>query len=307
MNQKIMNQQISNQQLRNQCIVITGAARGIGAHLARQLALAGARVALVGLEPVLLKELASELGEQHLWVECDVCSIPAMQQAVAQILEKFGRIDVVVANAGIASSGTVATTPTAALLKTVEVNLNGVINTVSQTLPAMTQSQGYYLLVSSAAALKSTPGSSAYSASKSGVDHFANAFRLEVAHKGIEVGVVYPAWVDTDLVKDQQNLDSFNEMLKQLPWPFSVITSVDDCSQAFVEAIESRKRKQYIPKALASIGPIRQVFMSPLWEYLLQKRTRTAIPKAEAEIQARGLSFGSSSVGSQLLKQTDQH
>jgi short-subunit dehydrogenase len=269
--------------------------------------LAGARVALVGLEPVLLKQLASELGEQHLWVECDVCSIPAMQQAVAQILEKFGRIDVVVANAGIASSGTVATTPTAALLKTVEVNLNGVINTVSQTLPAMTQSQGYYLLVSSAAALKSTPGSSAYSASKSGVDHFANAFRLEVAHKGIDVGVVYPAWVDTDLVKDQQNLDSFNEMLKQLPWPFSVITSVDDCSQAFVEAIESRKRKQYIPKALASIGPIRQVFMSPLWEHLLQKRTRTAIPKAEAEIQARGLSFGSSSVGSQLLKQTDQH
>ena len=83
MNQKIMNQQISNQQLRNQCIVITGAARGIGAHLARQLALAGARVALVGLEPVLLKQLASELGEQHLWVECDVCSIPAMQQAVA--------------------------------------------------------------------------------------------------------------------------------------------------------------------------------------------------------------------------------
>lgn len=302
-----------NSLVNRQCIVITGAARGIGAHLARQLALSGARVALLGLEPQLLQSLASELGEQHLWVECDVCSIPAMQNAVDKVLQKFGRIDVVVANAGIASSGTVAVTPTAALLKTVEVNLNGVINTVSQTLPAMTKSQGYYLLVSSAAALKSTPGSSAYSASKSGVDHFANAFRLEVAHKGIDVGVVYPAWVDTDLVKDQQqSLDSFNDMLRQLPWPFNVITSVDDCTQAFVEAIEQRKRKQYIPSALASIGPFRQLFMSPLWEYILKKRTTIAIPKAELEIQARGLSFGTNSVGSQLIEkskiqQDEQH
>lgn len=291
-----------NMNLNQKCVVITGAARGIGASLARQLVVAGARVALIGLEAERLKTLTEELGEKHIWVECDVCDVDAMQKAVESVLQSFGRIDVVVANAGIASTGTVATTPTAALLKTVEVNLGGVINTVSQTLPAIIQSQGYYLLVSSAAALKSTPGSSAYSASKSGVDHFANALRLEVAHKGVDVGVVYPAWVDTDLVRDQQeSLDSFNEMLQQLPWPFSVITPIDECIEAFIEAIEQRKRKQYIPKALQVIGPIRQVFMSPVWEYLLKKRTQTAIPKAEAEIQARGLSFGKHSVGAQLL------
>lgn len=291
-----------NTQLNHKCVVITGAARGIGAHLARQLAAAGARVALLGLEAERLQALAQELGSQHVWIECDVCNINAMQKSIAQIEQAFGTIDIVVANAGIASSGTVATTPTAALLKTVEVNLSGVINTVSHTLPAMTKSRGYYLLVSSAAALKSTPGSSAYSASKSGVDHFANALRLEVAHKGIDVGVVYPAWVETDLVRDQQqSLDSFNEMLKQLPWPFNVITPLDECVDAFVEAIAHRKRKQYIPKALQAIGPIRQVFMSPVWEYLLKKRTKTAIPKAEAEIQARGLSFGKNSVGSALI------
>lgn len=296
-----------HQQLAGQCILITGAARGIGEHLARQLALAGARVALVGLEPERLQQIANELGAKHMWVECDVCSITDMQRAVEQVCKQFNRIDVVVANAGIASSGTVAITPTAALLKTVEVNLSGVINTVSQTLPAITASRGYYLLVSSAAALKSTPGSSAYSASKSGVDHFANAFRLEVAHKGVDVGVVYPAWVETDLVKDQQqSLNSFNDMLKQLPWPFGVISSVEDCIDAFIEAIVLRKRKQYIPKALAAIGPIRQVFMSPLWEHLLKQRVKTALPKAEAEIQARGLSFGSNSVGSELLKKDQQ-
>lgn len=292
--------------LKNKCIFITGAARGIGAETARQLALAGARVALVGLEAGLLQQLATELGEQHLWVECDVSNEQAMQQAVAQVEEKFGRIDVVLANAGIASSGTVAVTPAAALIKTVEVNLIGVINTISYTLPAMTKSRGYYLIVSSAAALKSTPGSAAYSASKSGVDHFANAFRLEVAHKGIDVGVVYPAWVQTDLVKDQQqSLASFNDMLKQLPWPFNVISSIEDCAKAFVEAIEHRSRKQYIPRALAPIGAVRTLFMSPVWEYLLKQRAKTAIPKAEKEILALGQSFGKHSMG-HLLTQKNQ-
>jgi NAD(P)-dependent dehydrogenase (short-subunit alcohol dehydrogenase family) len=284
--------------LRNKRILITGAARGIGAETARQLAAHGAKLALVGLEPKLLEQLAAELGNGHTWILCDVTDQASVKSAVDHCVRVLGGLDVVVANAGIASAGTVAVSPVEALVKTIEVNLIGVIHTVSATLPAITNSKGYYLIVSSAAALKSMPGSSAYAASKMGVDHFANTLRLEVAHKGVDVGVVYPAWIDTDLVRDcQRDLASFNDALKRLPWPFNVMTSVEECADAFVSTIASRRRKTYVPSALAPIGAIRQAFMGPVWEFFVKRQAKTSIPQMEAEVQALGRSFGASSMG----------
>jgi NAD(P)-dependent dehydrogenase (short-subunit alcohol dehydrogenase family) len=289
----------------NKRVLITGAARGIGAETARQLAAQGAKVAVVGLEPELLKALAAELGAGHTWAECDVTDKASLEAAVAKSVAALGGLDAVIANAGIASNGTVAISPVEALVKTVEVNLIGVIQTVSATLPAITQSQGYYLIVSSAAALKSMPGTSAYAASKMGVDHFANAFRLEVAHKGIDVGVVYPAWVDTDIVRDQQrDLASFDAARRKLPWPFNVMTSVEECAAAFVDAVATRRRKSYVPAALAPVGAIRQLFMSPVWEFFVKREAKTAIPRVEKEVQALGRSFGASSVGLTLMKKS---
>lgn len=287
----------------NKRVLITGAARGIGAETARQLAAQGARVAVVGLEPERLKDLAAELGHGHTWAECDVTDKASMEAAVAKSVAALGGLDAVIANAGIASNGTVAISPVEALVKTVEVNLIGVIQTVSATLPAITQSQGYYLIVSSAAALKSMPGTSAYAASKMGVDHFANAFRLEVAHKGVDVGVVYPAWVDTDIVRDQQrDLASFDEARRKLPWPFNVMTSVEECAAAFVDAVATRRRKSYVPRALAPVGAVRQFFMSPVWEFFVKREAKTAIPRVEKEVQALGRSFGASSIGLELMR-----
>src|SRR5215217_1798418 len=201
-------------------VLVTGPARGIGAETARQLAARGARLALVGLEPERLAALAAELGAGHRWFACDVTDQAALERAVAGTVEAFGGIDVVVANAGIASSGTVAVTPAAALARTIEVNLTGVVRTVSATLPHVTARRGYYLLVSSAAALAPFPGISTYAAAKSGVEQFGNVLRLELAHKGVAVGVAHPSWIDTDLVRDaQSDLAGFRELLGKLPGP----------------------------------------------------------------------------------------
>jgi NAD(P)-dependent dehydrogenase (short-subunit alcohol dehydrogenase family) len=278
--------------------LITGPARGIGAETARALAAKGARLSLVGLEPERLSALSAGLGAGHVWFECDVTDQAALDRAVAATVAALGSIDVVIANAGIASNGTVAVTPADALARTIEVNLTGVVRTVSATLPHVERQRGYYLLVSSAAALAPLPGLSAYAASKSGVEQFGNALRLEVAHKGVGVGVAHPCWVDTDLVRDaRQELKSFNEMLRALPWPFNSVTSVETCAAAFVRAVERRRRKVYVPGSLGPLAFFRQFFASPLSEYVTGRHARRIIPQAEREVLALGRSFGLNSMG----------
>ncbi|MDT5295266.1 MAG: hypothetical protein QOJ76_2146 [Acidobacteriota bacterium] len=279
-------------------VLITGPARGIGAETARLLASRGARLSLVGLEPERLAALDAELGAGHVRFECDVTDQRALERAVAGTVDALGGIDVVVANAGIASNGTVAVSPVEALVRTIEVNLIGVVRTVSATLPHVTARRGYYLLVSSAAALAPMPGISTYAASKSAVEQFGNVLRLEVAHKGVAVGVAHPAWIDTDLVRDtRRDLESFNELLGRLPGPFGSLTSANVCAEAFVRAIEQRKRKLYVPRTLAPLAAVRQLFMSSLTDYLLGRHTRRLIPKVEREVLALGRSFGANSMG----------
>jgi len=279
-------------------VLITGPARGIGEETARQLAARGARLSLVGREPERLAALAAELGAGHAWFEADVTDQASLDRAVAGTVEALGGIDVVVANAGVASNGTVAVTPVDALVRVIEVNLIGVVRTVSATLPHVTARRGYVLLVSSAAAIAPMPGISTYAASKSGVEFFGNALRLEVAHKGVSVGIAHPAWIATDMVRDtQRDLESFNKTLKRLPGPFGSMTSVEECAAAFVEGIEKRKRKIYVPKSLAPYAAIRQIFSSPFSERVTGKAASRAIPRLEAEVQALGRSFGEHSVG----------
>lgn len=279
-------------------VLITGAARGIGAETARVLAGRGARLSLVGLEPERLAALAGGLGGGHVWFECDVTDQASLERAAAATAEAQGGIDVVIANAGIASHGTVAVAPVEALARTIEVNLTGVVRTVSATLPHVSARKGYYLLVSSAAAFAALPGMSAYAAAKSGVEQFGNVLRLELAHRGVAVGVAHPAWIDTDLVRDvRRDLRSFEEVLGHLPGPFGKVTSVEECAAAFARAVERRARRVYVPRTLAPLAAARQLLTSALADRLLGRHARRFVPEAEREVLALGRSFGVNSMG----------
>ena len=285
--------------MQDKVVLITGPARGIGAALARTLAARGARLALVGMEPELLAALANELGPRHVWFECDVTDEAALQRAAAGTVQALGGIDVVVTNAGIAGHGTVAVTPPAALARVIEVNLTGTILTVAATMPHVVARKGYFLLISSAAALIAAPGMAAYAASKSGVEQFSNALRLELAHKGVQVGCAHPSWVDTDLVRDvQQDLAGFRAMLRKLPGPFGTITPLDDCAKALADAIERRQRKIYIPKSLSRFAALRQFFMGPVMEPLAIRDASKTVPRLENEAAALTRVFGEHSVES---------
>jgi NAD(P)-dependent dehydrogenase (short-subunit alcohol dehydrogenase family) len=281
-------------------VLITGAARGIGAELARKAAARGARVALVGLEPELLAAVADELGPEHLWVEADVTDAAALDVAVQRAVDTFGGLDAVVANAGIAPLTTVATSTARSLSRTVEVNLIGAMLTARAALPALTASRGHVLLISSAAAFTVLPGMSAYCAAKAGLERFGDVLRLEVAHRGITVGSAHPTWIDTDMVRDTKAaLPTFAETLGRLPGPLGAYTSVGDCAEALVRNLERRGRRVFVPRAVGTVAAWRQLVTGVLGEKLMLARSRTAVPRLEREIaDLQGHEFGANSVES---------
>ena len=144
-------------------------------------------------------------GDEHvLTVVADVRDLAAMQAAAAKAVEKFGGIDTVVANAGIASYGSVLHVDPEAVKRVLDVNLLGVFHTVRAALPSIIERRGYVLIVSSLAAFTAAPGMAPYDMSKAGNEHLAHALRLEVAHLGVAVGSAHMSWIDTAMVRDTQ-------------------------------------------------------------------------------------------------------
>lgn len=285
--------------LAGRTVLVSGAARGIGAAVARAAAARGARVAMVGLEPDRLRALAADLGPGHYWHEADVTDQAAVEAAVADTVGALGGIDVVIANAGIANIGTVAGSPVDAVIRTLDVNLNGVVRTVAATLPHVLARRGYLLLVSSAAAFTALPGMAAYCASKAGVEQFGNVLRMETEHRGVRVGTAHPAWVDTDMVRGfSADLPSFEIALRKLPWPLRSVTSLDACADALVRAVERRQRRVFVPRSVALVQAMRALVLSPLGDRIIARGTGhgARIDEMEAEVRRLGRFFGPHSV-----------
>src|SRR5215218_6026399 len=280
-------------------VLITGAARGIGAELAREAAARGARVALVGLEPEELAKVADELGPEHLWVEADVTDPEALAAAVRRTVETFGGLDIVVANAGIAPLTTVMTSSAHALSRTIEVNLIGAMLTTHAALPAVAERKGHVLRISSAAAFTVLPGMSAYCAAKAGVERFGDALRLEVAHRGVTVASAHPTWINTDMVRDTEAaLPTFKATRSQLPGPLGAFTSVDACAEGLVKNLETRRRRVFVPGSVAVVSALRQMVTGVVAEKVAMLVSARRVPQLERDIRALdGQEFGRHSVG----------
>jgi NAD(P)-dependent dehydrogenase (short-subunit alcohol dehydrogenase family) len=275
-----------------QVVFITGGAHGIGAETARRLHAKGAKLVLTDLDETELKTLAAELGDDRvLAVVADVRKLEAMQAAADQAVARFGGIDVVVANAGIGSYGSVLGVDPEAFKRVVDVNLVGVFHTVRATLPAIIELRGYVLIVSSLAAFAAAPGMVSYDASKAGAEHLANALRMEVAHRGVVVGSAHMSWIDTALVRDTKaDLSAFGELLKILPWPLKKTTSVQDCAAAFVDGIEHRRTRVYCPRWVGLFRWLKPALSIPAAESVMGKATPQLLSQMDAEVAALGRS-----------------
>jgi NAD(P)-dependent dehydrogenase (short-subunit alcohol dehydrogenase family) len=278
--------------IKGQVVLITGGARGVGAETARRLVAKGAKVVLVDLDREPLAALEAELGAGNATsIVGDVCSLEQMEAAVAHGVQTFGGLDVVMANAGIASYGSILAVDPATFKRVVDINLTGVFHTVRAALPALIERKGYVLVVSSLAAYAASPGLVAYHASKAGAEHFANALRPEVGYLGVKVGSAHMSWIDTPLVQDaKQDLSAFRTMLDRLPGPLGSTTSVAACADAFANGIAKRKTRINVPGWVGAMRWLKPLLTTKAGEREVARHAHEIVPLMDQEVLALGRS-----------------
>jgi NAD(P)-dependent dehydrogenase (short-subunit alcohol dehydrogenase family) len=232
-------------------VLITGASRGIGAETARQLGSRGANVALVGLEPEHLDEVAEQIGGRAAPFAADVRDTAQVEAAVAAAVERFGGIDIVIANAGVATGGSFLDLDPAGFEATIDINLCGVWRTLRAAAPFVVQRRGYLVGVASLAAAMSPPFLSAYSASKAGVESMCDSLRMELRPRGVAVGVAYFGWIDTEMVRTASaSYGFFDELVRRSRLP---VLPVSAAGAAMVRGIERRARRIIAPRRIAPL------------------------------------------------------
>ncbi|MFE5164914.1 SDR family oxidoreductase [Streptomyces sp. NPDC056697] len=273
--------------LEGQVAVVTGAARGVGELLARKLSARGAKVALVGLEPEELKRVSKRLPTDSAHWHADVTDAEAMARVAGEVVERFGAVDIVCANAGVAQAGPFLDSDETAWRRVIEVNLLGSVTTARAFLPALIASRGYLLQIASLAALAPAPMMTAYCASKSGVEAFAHSLRAELGHRGVRVGVGYLSWTDTDMVRGADQDEVMRELRQRLPWPAGRTYPLGPSVDRLVAGIERRSAHVYAQWWLRGMQSVRgylPVFINAVG----RREMRRAEPRLTATREGRG-------------------
>lgn len=236
-------------------VLITGAARGIGAALARRLHSRGARLALAGLEPELLSVVAGEC-DATFW-ELDVTDRDAVDSVVDAAASTLGGLDVVIANAGVAAQLPLVGGDARIFDQTMAVNVGGTYNTLRAGGRHISHPDGYAVAVSSLAAAVHVPLMGAYSASKAAVEALGNTLRQELRPSGARVGVAYFAELDTDMTSRGFGTEAASAFLDGRS--LTRVTPLSVGIDALERGIVRRSRTICAPWYVAPLLPTRRI------------------------------------------------
>jgi len=277
-------------ELNGKVALVTGAARGIGFETARQLHGRGASVVVLDLDAEQARESAERIGERTLGIGADVTDSGAMMAAVAETVERFGGLDIAVANAGIAPEGATARTmPPEEWERVVEVDLMGVWRTVRAALPQISERNGQLVLIASLAAFVNGTMLSPYATAKAGVEALGRSLRTELAPFGASATVAYFGWIDTEMVREGLDRQPSGKRLQEaLPkWFFRRLTP-DVAGAAIVRGIEERAPRVFAPRWWRYVSAFRGL-VNPLLDRRTERDAKIArmIRLSEEERAAR--------------------
>lgn len=270
--------------LEGKVVFITGAARGLGAEIARQAHRRGAHVALVGRRLGPLRELADELGSKAAAFEADVTDLGALRRAADDAVAHFGGIDVTVANAGIAPpSETIATIDPEDFERTVDVDLLGQWRTVRATLPALIERRGHVMLVGSVYAFFNGVLAAPYAVSKAGVEQLSRTLRVELADHGVTVGLAYLGFIDTDLAAEVFADDHASAIRRAIPGFITRPMTVERAAADVLAGIVDRSGRVSAPGWVEPLLAARSITTAVMDVVLMHNRSvRDAIRAGEA-------------------------
>ena len=234
-------------------VLITGAARGIGAATAQRLSERGARVVVAGIEPEQLEQVARDCG--GIAVACDVRHRDQVEAAVGAAVDHLGGLDIVIANAGVASQLPIDGGDPEIFERTIDVNLLGTYYTLRAAAPHISHPDGYVLAIASLAAAVHVPLLGAYSASKAGVEALGNSLRVELAATGARVGVAYFGELDTDMTRRGFGTEAAAAITRGPQYVAPLRVGVD----AIERGVIRRSRRVTAPAYVAPLLPARMV------------------------------------------------
>jgi short-subunit dehydrogenase len=245
-------------------VFITGASSGIGRSLAVELGRRGASLGLLARRAETLLEIAKEVeeaGGHALALPADVRDAEAVRVAANQLRGKFGRVDVLVANAGVGVTTDAKNLEAKEVADVIGINVLGAVNSVAAVLPAMVeQGSGQLVAISSLAAYRGLPKSAAYCASKAALSAFFESLRVDLRESGIDVTIIHPGFIKTPLTAG-----------REAHMPF--LMELDDATGKIIRAIERRKKSIAFPWQLATIVRAAMLMPVPLYDRIVSRRS----------------------------------
>jgi NAD(P)-dependent dehydrogenase (short-subunit alcohol dehydrogenase family) len=253
--------------------LVTGAARGIGFATSRALSERGANVIVSDLDEDASRRAAAQIHDTRaLGVAADVTDAGALRRVIAAAVDRFGGVDVVVANAGIASRpATFRAMPTETIERVIDVDLLGVYRTVYAALPQIVSRKGHIVVISSIYAFLNGVGTVPYAMSKAGVEQLGRALRLELRQHGASASVAYFGWVDTEMVHRALDRDPLRDrLLGTLPPPLRKRIPPAEAAEAIVRGIERRRAQIFRPRRWELVSLLRGI-LGPLSDAALPR------------------------------------